>query len=273
MPNNFRIALDEVKSVLAVERGNEVWSETLNHTSNPYDLLRISARYIHFNSPFGSGGASLAGAISARQDLFQDLDEPISFLRDRSVEVAAAVFYAVIDEFGGSVQVHRVTHRSMAQATLKATAQFFGHDLGLISINPATLLAVSEVKSAYGVNRVMDEQDLFYGIGFHQGSETLADEEFRILKGSLETRWAELVDHLGSTNIIISENPVQAYQWIPLHAVVEADHARAALEAENLALTYYAGIEHKERVKKWILDGVRGFAKVQAKFMRDLTSS
>src|SRR6185295_4655061 len=148
------------------------------------------------NSIFGSGVANLAGEIGARQNLFRDADEPAALIADRSVEVAAPFFFAAIDEFGGAG--HRSTHRTLAQATLKGAGCFLGYDGAtlnrLAEPNLRTLTAMDKVRAGYAINQQVGEQELFRAIGFHIGSEVLADEEFNLLDGFLRAEYADLVE-------------------------------------------------------------------------------
>src|SRR5712692_4360634 len=100
--------------ILGTSQGCCTFRKTLERIRDEKELLRMLGRYISFNSVFGSGVASLAGQIGSRQDLFRDSEEALALIADRSVEVAAAIFFAAAGEFGDRT---RRTHRSLAQAT------------------------------------------------------------------------------------------------------------------------------------------------------------
>src|SRR5713226_133894 len=159
--------------------GSRTFERTLSHIADKADFLRLFARYVHFNSIFGSGVANLAGAIAARQDLFRDLQEPATLTADRSVEVASYFFATAVDEFAGKSDSRQYTHRFLAQASLKAAAQFFGYGCSALDrsapLNKATRMAVREVMQGYGLQQPMEEENLFSAMGFHLGSEILAD--------------------------------------------------------------------------------------------------
>lgn len=271
---NTRQTIDrsDLEQVLALHSGNSIFKQALERIRTGADLLGTLSWYIYFNSIFGSGVANLAGEIGARQNLFRDPDESLEIASDRSVEVAARFFFAAIDEFGGAA--HRSTHRTLAQATLKGSGSFLGYEIAalnqIVEPNVRTLTAIDKVQDGYAINQHVDEQKLFRAIGFHMGSEVLADEEFNILDSFLRAEHADLVEHLKRARVSINGVEVAAYHWIQIHTTVEADHFDAAMLGANLALRYYAGAESQARIKEWILDGFREFAAIQTDFMNGL---
>lgn len=264
----------DLTPILDPHTGNKVFAQVLDGVASNDELLRLLARYIQFNSPFGGGVANLAGEIAVRQDLFRDPDEPLGITADRSVEVASKIFFAAIDEFNDRATPHMDTHRTLAQATLKGAGQFFGYDPsalnGVVSVNEITAAAIGKVRKGYAVSQSVDEQDLFRALGFHMGSEILADEEFRLLDGFLRKKYPALVDCLEKTKVEINGVQHAAYYWVRIHTTVEADHFTAAAAGANQALQYYAGQESQYQVKEWILAGFAEFASVQTEFMRGL---
>lgn len=274
MKTSETVQRPDVELILVTHTGNRKFGECLQQIQSNDELICLLGRYIHFNSVFGSGVANLAGEIGARQDLFLDPDEAIMIAADRSVEVAADIFFAAIDEFGDRSVVQRSTHRTLAQATLKATGDFFGCAPAqlneLTRPNEGTLAAIRKVRNGYGLNQSVEDQKIFHAIGFHMGSEILADEEFHILDGYLRDSQPELVDHLKSTKVAINDTENAAYRWIQIHTSVEADHFDAALIGAGLALQYYAGPESRTRVKDWVLEGLRDFANMQSEFTENL---
>src|SRR6185436_19885119 len=127
-------------------------------------------------------------------------DEPLRLAADRAAEVAADFFYAAVDEFDDRATPWRDTHRTLAQATLKGAGSFFGHsasDLNdVLRLNPATRTAMARVWEGYGVGAKLEDARLFGGMGFHTGSEILADQEFVILDRHLREKRPELVEAL-----------------------------------------------------------------------------
>lgn len=264
----------DLEPILATHSGTRSFARVLQHIASGDELLRALGRYTYFNSVFGSGVANLAGELAARQDLFRDPEEALEIIADRSVEVAADIFFSAIDEFGGHGRIRRTTHRVLAQATLKAAGNFFGYTPARLNhiarLNLNTLATRGRVLDGYGINQVVDKRKLFSAMGFHMGSEVLADEEFRTLDSLLRVKYPELVEYLEKTPVEIDCHRHSAYFWIHIHTSVEADHFESAMKSANRALYYYAGLESRKCIKNWILDGFTAFAAVQTEFMQKL---
>src|SRR5258708_11668383 len=181
----LQITRDDLQPVLAVHQGTQALRGAVEGAGPPPHLLSVIARYIQFNSAFGPGLANLAGEIAARQGLFQDPEEVVRILADRAAEVEADFFYAAVDEFDDRATPWRDTHRTLAQATLKGMGSFFGYTPAqlndVLHVNPATEDAMDLVWEGYGVGAGLEEARLFRAMGFHTGSEILADQEFVVL--------------------------------------------------------------------------------------------
>jgi hypothetical protein len=268
------ITWEDLQPVLAVHQGAEALRRAVDGAATPPHLLSVVARYIQFNSAFGPGLANLAGEIAARQGLFQDQEEPVRILADRAAEVAADFFYAAVDEFDDRATPWRDTHRTLAQATLKGMGAFYGYTPvqlnDVLRVNPATEDAIDLVWEGYGVGANLEEARLFRAMGFHTGSEILADQEFVVLDKALRASRADLVSALEGMKVPILGERHNAYYWVRIHTGVEAEHFDAALKGVNNALRFYAGRDSAATVKGWILEGFRTFADVQAEFMARL---
>lgn len=238
-------------------QGNAIFDQSLRRIETHSQLIVLLLQYVQFNSIFGAGVANLAGELACRKDVFQDDSDRLSALADRSHDVASTVFYAAIDEFG-----RNKTHRSMAQDTLRGAACFF--DFTDETINelaqdtPALSTALKQVASGYCLSTIPTTSELFRGIGFHIGSELLADQEFNILHAYLNSQQKDLVDYLQSR---------QSYSWVNVHTTVEAEHFTAALETANRAVRYF---DDKVVARNWILEGLWNFVLVQQAFMKSL---
>ena len=110
-------------------------------------------------------------------------------------------------------------------------------------------------------------------MGFHVGSEILADREFLIIDQVLKEKRPDLVAHLSATKVEILGQKHDAYYWIHIHTGVEAEHFDAALRGVNSALRFYAGGHDPAEVKGWILAGFAAFAEVQGGFMDALAEA
>jgi hypothetical protein len=271
------VGREDLESVLSSHRGNELLRSALESTRDAPHLLSVLGRYIQFNSAFGAGVANLAGEIAARQGLFRDESEPVAILADRAAEVGADFFYAAVDEFDDRATPWRDTHRTLAQATLKGMGSFFGYRPeqlnGVIRLNPATQLAMAQVWEGYGVGARLEDRRLFQAMGFHTGSEILADQEFVIIDRVFKATRPEMVAALEAMRVEMLGEKHNAYYWVRIHTGVEAEHFDAALRGSNKALRYYAGPNEPAQVKAWILEGFSRFAEVQGDFMAALGES
>ena len=269
-----RIERADLEPVLKAHQGNQDLEGAFAGATDPKQLLSVLGRYIQFNSAFGAGLANLAGEIAARQGLFRDPDEPLKIAADRAAEVASDFFFAAIDEFDDRATPWRDTHRTLGQATLKGMGSFFGYTPAqlndVVRLNAATDAALSRVWEGYGVGTKLDDPRLFAAMGFHTGSEILADQEFVIIDRTLRRDRADLVSALEAMKVEILGQKHNAYYWIRIHTGVEAEHFDAALKGVNNALRYYAGDSDRVNVKGWILDGFKRFAGVQGDFMKGL---
>jgi hypothetical protein len=272
--NALDINQADLNPILCRHGGTRLFANALSQVEDGLRLLWTLADYIQFNSVFGSGVANLAGQIASRQDLFRDAEEPFAMIADRSVEVAAHVFFAAIDEFGDREKRQRGHHRALAQATLKGVAAYFNLTSDVLRRDAAgerhMQATIDEVREGYGLNRVLDEPGLFRAIGFHIGSEVLADQEFNTLDEFLRANYPDLVSHLRGNPMLIGESRNPAYAWIQIHTSVEANHFQAAVTSASLALRYYAGKQTPAAVKDQILEGFQHFAAAQARFMTGL---
>jgi len=217
--------------------------------------------------------ANLVGAIAARQDLFRNKQTPLLLIADRSVEIASYIFDTIVDEFGGGLPRKHGTHRALAQSALKAASSFFGYPaadlIDVVLINGGTRIAVRSVLEGYGVDQHIDDRKLFHSIGFHLGSEMLADQEFRILNDFLRSEYPELIRYMERRKAL-NGHVESAYFWIRVHTRIEAIHFSSAMKAANVALQCYGGSRSLAHTRRWILKGVEKFAKVQSSFMRSL---
>jgi hypothetical protein len=268
------IARNDLAPVLAAHHGNDALRAAFEGAQQPAAFLRVLARYIQFNSAFGPGLANLAGEIGARQGLFRDAAEPVRILADRAAEVASDFFYAAVDEFDDRATPWRDTHRTLAQACLKGAGTHFGYQPeqlnDVLVIGAGTETAMARVWEGYGIGAALEEPRLFQAMGFHTGSEILADQEFVIIDGILKASRPELVAELSQMKVAILGEQHNAYYWIRIHTGVEAEHFDAALKGVNNALRFYVGAADRAQVKAWILEGFDRFADVQAEFMAGL---
>lgn len=260
----------EIEKTLKTYSGNRIFSEALSNSSSK-SIAPLLVRYISFNRLFGAGVSSLSSQLAVREDIFRD-DRETAVSKDRSMDVASQVFAAGIDEFGDTSFENRPTHRILAQATMKAVLGYYGYSkrqTEKLEGSLDTKRIDKSVLQGYGAGSDTEE-GLFRAMGFHIGSEFLADREFNILDTYLQTKYQDLVKYLENAKVKVSGRKIPAYHWIKIHTSVEEDHFEHALKAVNMALRYYEGNRSKTDVRKQIMAGISSFGSMQEGFMKSL---
>ncbi len=246
-------------------------------------LLRFLGRYTSWNGFFGSGVAALAGKVGRSRRMFLDRSEPIEALADRSVFVASFFFDAARDEFDDRDTEHRDTHRCLAQAVLKGVIGWGAEKgaldardsaLNLLLNDPTWLRSLNErVREGYGATSPDDLPSIFRAIGYHLGSEVLADREFSLLDRNLREHFGELVRYLETTEVTIGHERHRAYQWIAIHSGhgggVEAEHFEWAVRGARLAFRYAPESLHPE-LRRQMDRGFINFAQDHREFFESV---
>lgn len=227
--------------------------------ADPVKRVRFLGRYTSWNGFFGSGVATLAGKIGRCRGLLLDPAQPVKALADRSVFVASFFFDAARDEFDDRDTVHRDTHRCLAQSTLKGLiddavkAGALKNDLAVnvLLAEPDWLQALNRrVARGYGASSDDDLPAVFNSIGYHLGSELLADQEFSTIDATLRAEAPELVERLKTAKVNVAGQEHIAYQWISIHSGhgggAEADHFEWATQGAKLAFRFAPASQHAE---------------------------
>ncbi|HKQ30197.1 MAG TPA: hypothetical protein VJS66_02830 [Burkholderiales bacterium] len=239
-------------------------------TENPKTLFLFMQRYASWNGYAGPLVAELAGKIGQCRDMFFDPKEPVEVFADRATEVASLVFYATIDEHRD--REYAVSHRSLAQATLKGIATFYRitpEEQLRLSVSPRWLPGlVADTADGYAhITQHID--NVVEALGFHIASVMFAAREYRVLDTVLRERCPDLTDYLKKIPSSIGGKNLPAYAWIEIHAVgeVEEDHAYGAFAALDLASGYVRDKDEAD-VRKQALRGYRRFADLQSTFFK-----
>ena len=269
---DFEVAGAKVKEVIQKEM------------QDPERLARFLGRYASWNGRFGSCVCVLASKIGRSRSSFVDPTEPVAMLADRSVFVASYFFDAARDEFDDRDTEHRDTHRCLAQASLSGIIGFnkksddrFGDAIWVNRLlrDPAWLRALHQrTYQGYGGGSPDDNEFIFRAIGYHLGSEILADQEFSEIDSALRTHAPELVEHLKNTKVKIGDQEHVAYQWIGIHSGhgggAEADHFAWATAGVTLALKYSDPSEH-DALRDQVFAGYRDFARDHDEFFNHVS--
>ncbi|GAB3382683.1 hypothetical protein [Lysobacter fragariae] len=278
------VTVAELKQLCDFEQHQRMVHDTLaGALGDAASRLRFLGRYTSWNGFFGSGVAALAGKIGRSRGCFIDTTQPIAALADRSVYVASFFFDAARDEFDDRDTVHRDTHRCLAQSMLKGLIDFEAgqqqlDDAAIVSLlqDPSWLADLNRhVATGYGVGSPDDLGNIFAGIGYHMGSELLADQEFTIIDRTLRELAPDLVAYLDGAKVNIAGQEHRAYQWIAIHSGhgggAEADHFEWATQGARLAFRFVPEKYHGP-VRELLHQGFRDFARDHREFFQRVNS-
>lgn len=239
--------------------------------------LRFLSRYTTWNRCFGSAVAMLAGRIGRARDAFVDETESLPLLGDRSVLVASFFFDAARDEFNDRDTKYRDTHRCLAQALVKGFCDVQIEAKALTTTTARTLLdepmwlkvIQARVFCGYGDGYSVERPFLFRSMGYHLGSEILADQEFTIIDRALRKHMPAVVEQLLTRKVRIADEEHTAYQWLRIHSslgnAVEADHFAWAIKGVDAAFRYSPAAEHAA-LRDEVLAGFVDFSRDQRAF-------
>ncbi len=246
---------------------------------NPKAFYLFIQRYAHFNGVASSLVTRLASSIGLSRDIFRESDCEIYDEADRGLEVAAKVLEASIEEF--SDDHHQgFSHRTLAQATMKAVGNYAGLSLqerNELSKIPDWFSQILAEHSEVYQGEIGNLEALIKAMGFHAASEILADHEYSIIDKLVR---GEKVDpnfgqYLKDINgkVDFDGKKASAWYWIGVHSSynkksVEEGHYLAALEALDLAIKYCDRSEGE--AYKWAFAGFENFVNVQQAFFKEL---
>jgi len=194
-------------------------------------LFKFVERYVKFNQPFGGCVARLSSLFIGQEGI------PLYI----SSEIASCIFEAAIDEF-------KYNHVMMAQDFL-GILNTFGIEPCDVPFNPA---------EGYITDSSPYANDLIKAIGFHIGSELLADIEFNMIDRHIKDNFPDLC-------------LTKQYKWISIHTTVEEHHTEHAINAANIL--FRAPIKNivsqevsRDKKQELIFDGYNDFQTLQQEF-------
>lgn len=269
-----QITIDDLNFLVDLKEARNQVSAALDECmTTPEDTLRFMHCYVSWNGFFGPAVATLAGKVGRCRKMFLDETEPITALADRSNLVASYFFDAARDEFDDQGTEHRDTHRCLAQAMLKGSMAFYGIENPDFSI-PLWLQGLNDrVAVGYGAGSPDDKVSVFRAIGYHLGSEILADKEFSVIDETLRKSQPDLVHYLENHTARIGEQDHQCYYWVAIHSghdgAVEMEHFEYAMKGARLALRFSP--EHqRDDLRHQMLLGFRDFAQDHEEFFNNI---
>lgn len=267
--------LDEAffRRLVDFESVEERVRKRLSLLSNGPDVLRFFVHYASWNGYFANGVSALTSLVGNSRELFREA----GFARaaaDRSNYIASFFFDAARDEYDDHINPLRDSHRCMAQASLISMQGFFGlGDELLDEEEPAELGAVNDAVLAGYTGRACAEvgrvAQAFYAMGYHLGSELLADREFSLIDEYLRQHRSELVQHLMRSTVVLAGGTHRCYAWVGVHSGhgggVEADHFERAAQGARYALDYLAAGSASQAMDA-LVAGFRAFDRDHARF-------
>lgn len=238
--------------------------------TNPVNLYYFMQRYAYFNSYAGSLVARLASSIGISYQLFRQDSVAVIDQSDRGLEIAAKVLAATIDEHADA-GAQQVPHRTLAQITLKAVSEYANLDdneLNEIAQAPAWMQAIiTDLINGYQ-GKIDDLEAIVTALGFHIGSELLADREYSLIDKVVRytNRGRGFDAWLQGKQVEVGGKRLSPWYWIVVHGKhnasgVEADHFELALDALNLLAEYRP--ESNEQIWQWASQGFLDFAELQ----------
>ena len=271
----IELSPDFFQNLVPFEACNARVIDRLNSLESNEELVRFFARYASWNGQFANGVSALTALIGEKRELFMEKGLPRS-VADRSNFIASYFFDAARDEYDDHVNPGRDSHRCMAQASLLGMAEILGTALDVLDEeDPFELRAVNDaVRPGYtGIPaiRLGTVEQIFYAMGFHLGSELLADREFSIIDDFLRTNHHDLVQQLMRKKILLAGAEHRCYAWVGVHSGhgdgVEADHFDFAISGVKEALRYLDSA-YEARALGGLKDGFRAFADHHGEFFK-----
>lgn len=247
--------------------------DRLQGLTAPPQLLRFFIHYASWNGAFANGVSALTSLIGRQRGLFREAGFP-SAVADRSNFVASFFFDAARDEYDDHINPERDSHRCMAQAALIAMKDFFGLPEALLDADePAAVLTLNDgVLAGYTGLEQMGQgavAQTFSAMGYHLGSELLADEEFSLIDQHMRQHQDPLVQHLMRTTVTLAGATHRCYAWVGVHSGhgggVEAEHFEHAAQGARHALAYLPA-EHTAEAMAALAAGFRRFDRDHASF-------
>ncbi len=265
------VTTDWLKGLVDFESSKAVVKERLSRINGADELVAFLRDYSSWNGSFANGVAGLVHRIGQERSLFREAGYPRA-VADRSNLVASYFFDAIRDEYDDHVNPGRDTHRCMAQAQLIRTAELLGVAGDALDVEDSEQLDAinSWVAAGYmdagGESQCTAERAAFFGMGYHLGSEVLADTEFSVLDEYMRAKWPDLVQSLMRSTMVLGGATHRCYAWVGVHsghgAAVEADHFDKALEGVATAMRYLhpGSQEQLDAARASVAEGFRLFA-------------
>ena len=266
---------DSFRSLVDFDAASRRVRDRLALLQSGEDVLRFFVHYASWNGYFANGVTALVSQIGRQKELFQEQGFPRA-VADRSNYIASFMFDAARDEYDDHINPIRDTHRCMAQASLISMRHFFGLDDAVLDEDePSELIAVNNAVQDGYLGKPGADGGLvgavFAGIGYHLGSELLADSEFSIIDEHLRVQRNDLVQHLMRATVELAGGMHRCYAWVGVHSGhgggVEADHFEYALGGVKAAFAYLVG-DNQALARSALEQGFKAFDRDHERFFK-----
>lgn len=273
----MKITIDTFKDLVDFDKHKALVTDKLKLIGdeydllNPWPLLEFFNNYTSWNGYFVGGVAALCAKITKARGCFIDRDMPLRSAADRSNYVASFIFDAARDEYDDHVTANRDPHRSLAQAFLLGLCNNISNakpdfdDLNFMFKESEWLTTLNSmvIESYAGSSRFTTTKDIFIGMGYHAGSEILADAEFTLVDSFFRNRLPDLHKRMEGSTAELADSVHNCYSWISIHSgdgnAVEQDHFNLALSAIENGLRFSPPEEQAQRLE-WVKKGFNLFA-------------
>lgn len=236
-------------------------------------VLRFFRHYASWNGSFANGVAALTSLVGSQRELFVERGFPRA-VADRSNFVASFFFDAARDEYDDHINPMRDSHRCMAQASLICMKDYYGLPDALLDEDEPEVLRrlnagvlAGYTGQAFAASGAVART--FAAMGYHLGSELLADREFSLIDEHMRTKRIELVQHLMRSTVQLAGATHRCYAWVGVHSGhgggVEADHFEHAAQGARHALAFLAAGE-PDVAASALAEGFRAFDRDHATF-------
>jgi hypothetical protein len=242
---------------------------------SPKALYVFMHRFVHYGRSYSFLVPKLAGAIGASK-LLRDQSCPVSAHAERSMDVAANVLSAAIEEFRDPRT--KVSHRTLSYGLLDTLAEYAklsDADVNHIAASGDWLAGVLESVSQ-GYDTTSDNLSrMVQAIGFHVGAEIVGEHECSIINSVVfsERRDTAFGRFIKQSKLRFQDGVVSPWYWIVIHGTfdtkgVEAVHADDALLALNQVVQYSSASE--AQIIEWADQGFARFNQTQKTFFQSV---
>ncbi|MCU0568597.1 MAG: hypothetical protein MUF49_18620 [Oculatellaceae cyanobacterium Prado106] len=243
--------------------------------THPTSLYQFFQRYTYFNGYASSLISRLASSIALSRYAFIHPDVVVDEEADRGMQISAQVLAAAADE-----SANGVTHRSLAQVTLKTVGDYADlatADRNALSKTPDWMSQIIDSLIHHYQGTPNDLESLVRAMGFHTASEILGDRENALIDKVIRSDGkgvgfdAYLKDH--AIPVQVEGHFYHPWCYILIHGSheksgVEAEHFECALQALNATALYCAVPE--QTLVEWAIAGFSDFVQLQQRLFNEI---